>query len=88
MKHPGAYHIRIAPIGDEQNAGSMDDLIHKGIVEEVGTAILLEPDDHERLGEMLTAGNTVYYRGGFKIGDSIFIESTDIISYERSPEHE
>lgn len=86
MMHPGAYQVKVAYLEDLPTRNLTERVVHKGIVEMVGHAVLQEPDDHEQLGEMLMPGNIVYYRDGVRIEDSVFIDPTDIISYDRSSE--
>jgi hypothetical protein len=80
--HPAAYRIKVAPTDHVDWSGDVRDRINRGAIEEVGPGILDEVEDHERWGGALKVGNIVYYNGGMKISDSIFIETTDIIAYE------
>jgi hypothetical protein len=83
MKRPSSGYIRVSPIAPEQKIGHVDELILRGVIEEVGVGILgPDPDEHERWGEVLTPGNTIYYRGGWRVDDCVFIEPTAIICYE------
>lgn len=86
MKHPAAYHIRLARLGAATDSGHLSDLIQTGIVEEVGTGVLQDPEDHERWGQVLLPGNKVYHIGGYKLGDSTFIATSDLIAYEEAAE--
>lgn len=81
-QQPAAYKIKVAPLGLAEG----HDLVLKGVVEEVGSGILDDPEDHERWGEALRRGNTVFYRDGITIDGSVFIETTDIIAFEEAPD--
>lgn len=82
MIHPAAYKIKVAPADHGDWSGDARDRVYRGIVEDVGTGILEDDESLERYRAIVVVGNMVYYTGGIKIGESVFIETTDIIAYE------
>jgi hypothetical protein len=85
MNHPASGFIKVTVSAfNHSGDGPMDDQVHVGILEEVGTGILYDPDDQERWGGTLAVGNVLHYRSGYKIGDSIFLRPDDIVAYEEA----
>lgn len=84
MNHPAAYKIKLAPADHADWSGDARDRVYRGAVEEVGPGILDDEESMERYRAMLIVGNMIYYTGGVKIADAVFIETTDIIAYEEA----
>jgi hypothetical protein len=81
MNHPSAYRVKVVPTSGVDYGGAGDH-IWRATVEEVGQGLLLEPDDAEMWGRILQPGNIVYYQGGIKIEDAVYVETTDVVAYE------
>lgn len=87
MNLPAAYYIKIAPTDHADYSGDMSQRINRGVIEAVGTGILQEVEDQERWN-FLKPGTVIYYKGGYKIADSIYVKveygrlDDEIISYE------
>jgi hypothetical protein len=86
VNHPAAYKIKVAPADHVDWSGDQRDRVYRGVVEDVGPGILVEDDEGsmERYRASLVIGNMIYYTGGVKIGQSVFIETTDIYAYEEA----
>lgn len=87
MIQPSAYYIKVAPTAHADFSGDLREGINRGIVEEVGQGVLEDTEDIERWGPVLKTGNTVYYKGGVKILDAIYLKPHDyeIIAFEEAP---
>lgn len=87
MIQPSAYFIKVAPTAHADFSGDLREGIYRGIIEEVGQGILEDTDDMERWGPSLKTGNTVYYKGGIKIENSVYLKPHDyeIIAFEPAP---
>lgn len=85
--HPSAYFIKVAPTAHADFSGDMRDRVSRGIIEEVGTGIMDDTEDTERWSSVLRVGNTVFYRGGVKISDSVYLKphEWEIIAFEEAP---